>query len=63
MVNDATPGVSLADYGVWRSNFGTTVGSTVALAVPEPSTHVRMPIAALGVLIQCRRKSVHRNRV
>ena len=53
LANDTTPGVQPADYDVWRSHFGQTVGSgagaTAGLpssAVPEPSTGFGAPLPA-----------------
>jgi hypothetical protein len=48
--NDATAGVSPADYDVWRANFGDSSGSgtAAAAAVPEPAAALLLGIAVFA---------------
>ena len=49
--NDSTPGVSAADYDVFRANFGNTPsGVGAGVAVPEPSA---IALFALAILASC----------
>ena len=58
LVNDSTPGVQPADYGVWRAQFGqVSSGQTAGIAVAEPSLLVPI-IAALAYFNVRREKSV-----
>jgi hypothetical protein len=54
--NDITPGVTPADFNVWRTNFGKTLaaGSGVAFAseVPEPPTIVPL-LTMMAILSLC----------
>jgi formylglycine-generating enzyme len=48
--NDATAGVSPADYDVWRANFGNSSGSgtSAAVAIPEPPTAWLLSLAIMA---------------
>lgn len=62
LTNDPTPGVQAADYGFWRSHFGSTSGSgsassIVASRVPEPTSWCMLIVGTIGVSIAARRNS------
>jgi T5SS/PEP-CTERM-associated repeat protein len=56
--NDATPGVSIGDYAVWKQNFGATPGSGVTAAVPEPATLFLLCIGLITAVSLLRRRRI-----
>lgn len=50
--------VDTADYVIWRKNFGSSVFSSPAssAAVPEPAAWMLLAVAAIGMLVNFRRK-------
>jgi hypothetical protein len=60
LLNDITPGVTAADFNVWRTNFGNTLpagsGAVSASEVPEPPTIVAL--LSLIAIFSCRRISL-----
>jgi von Willebrand factor type A domain len=56
LVNDSTPGVQPADYGVWRAHFGqVSSGQTAGIAVAEPS--LLFPTIAALIFFDVRREN------
>ncbi|WP_425397398.1 hypothetical protein [Aeoliella sp.] len=47
--NDPTPGVTAADYDVWKSNFGSSASALSQHAASEPSMDV-LVLLGLGVI-------------
>jgi hypothetical protein len=61
MVNDATPGVTTADYDVWRAGFGNALGNgTTSASVPEASPYLPLLLATIGLLSRRQRNATHR---
>jgi hypothetical protein len=48
--NDDTPGVTVADYDVWKAHFGESAAGALSVAnIPEPSTQVTLLLGSLFV--------------
>ncbi len=62
--NDATPGVTIEDYAVWKQNFGMTAtgaGGSIAMAqVPEPSGLWLMASVVIALEVSRRKRSRRR---
>jgi hypothetical protein len=58
--NDTTPlDVGLEDYGVWRGNFGATIGGSASIvSVPEPSASLLLVLAGWALLAVRRRQTI-----
>jgi len=59
--NDATPGVTIDDYEVWKTNFGRTAdGAGSSIGVPEPTTEAALVLGAMLFHSCCGRPSFQR---
>jgi hypothetical protein len=56
--NDSTPGVAIGDYGVWKQNFGATLGSGASAAVPEPASLFLLWMGLVAAASRLRRRRI-----